>query len=617
MEIAIPFIAFASMYVVNQNNNNINETPTETGRSDNANLTNSNQNASKEPVKEKFSNMGRLQKLTNTDIPPSNYPVLNEAQLNDTTHQYVNSNAATDKYFDQNYYQKKINQGRKAGNNMQQIYSLTGDYIAPTDFEHNNMTPFSGGKVRGQIYNMNNAENMLDNMVGNGSQTIEKVEQAPLFKPQENMQYAHGAPNQSDFYQSRVNPGTKASNVKPFQSQNVGPGLNQGYSTEGTGGYNSGMEARNDWLPKTVDQLRVATNPKVEYNLNNLEGPANSYIKNPGQIGKVEKYQPDTFFIQTQDRWLTTTGEEKAPALRPQQEINDTARTTTTQSYAGHATGQNSATYAPRLYEETRREQLPQTNVNHSTAVGKGPHNDLDNAQNSHTNDGGNRGMNKQPDSIRSGFSGAIGAVIAPIMDILNPTRREEFSDNVRTYGNHATTNVKQTYVMNPNDKAPTTIKETTLHTPNLIVSNQGEGTGYMVNKHQPINNQRDTTNSSSFGGVGGGAAQWGEMNYQAGYAQVNNESKEKSVVGRTNHGNAQMFNNQMNVNIARNDNDRNNTRQWVPTNMPHRSISQHTHGSMREPQHYNQSIAVDRISPDLLTAFKENPYTHSLTNTA
>ena len=77
------------------------------------------------------------------------------------------------------------------------------------------------------------------------------------------------------------------------------------------------------------------------------------------------------------------------------------------------------------------------------------------------------------------------------------------------------------------------------------------------------------------------------------------------------------MFNNQMNVNIARNDNDRNNTRQWVPTNMPHRSISQHTHGSMREPQHYNQSIAVDRISPDLLTAFKENPYTHSLTNTA
>ena len=55
-----------------------------------------------------------------------------------------------------------------------------------------------------QTYNVNNnAETILDNYVGNGSQIIKKIEQAPLFKPQENIQWAYGMPDMSDFYQSR------------------------------------------------------------------------------------------------------------------------------------------------------------------------------------------------------------------------------------------------------------------------------------------------------------------------------------------------------------------------------------------------------------------------------
>jgi hypothetical protein len=81
-------------------------------------------------------------------------------------------------------------------------------------------------------------------MNGSGSQLFRKVEQAPLFKPEENINWKHGAPNQSDFFQSRVNLGQKNNNVKPFESEYVGPGLNQGYGTKGSGGFNSGMEAR-------------------------------------------------------------------------------------------------------------------------------------------------------------------------------------------------------------------------------------------------------------------------------------------------------------------------------------------------------------------------------------
>ena len=165
------------------------------------------------------------------------------------------------------------------------------------------MVPFNGGKVKGYTYNADTAETILDNMIGNGSQIQKKIEQAPLFKPEENVQWAFGTPNNSDFYQSRVNPGTKNNNVKPFESEYVGPGLNQGYGSAGSGGFNSGMESRDSWLPKTVDQLRVDTNPKLEYELINHEGPAQSMIKNVGIIGRVEKQHPDTFFINSQDRW--------------------------------------------------------------------------------------------------------------------------------------------------------------------------------------------------------------------------------------------------------------------------------------------------------------------------
>jgi hypothetical protein len=42
---------------------------------------------------------------------------------------------------------------------------------------------------------------------------------------------------------------------------------------------------------------------------------------------------------------------------------------------------------------------------------------------------------------------------------------------------------------------------------------------------------------------------------------------------------------------------------------------SAQTHGAIRAPQYYNECANCERINPDILTAFKNNPYTHSLTN--
>jgi hypothetical protein len=502
--------------------------------------------------------------------------------------------------------------------NIQDIYSLSGNYLNSSQFKHNNMVPFNGGKVKGNTYDINIAESVLDNMIGSGSQVIKKIEQAPLFKPEANMQWAYGTPNNSDFYQSRVNPGMKNNNVKPFDSEYVGPGLDKGYSVNGTGGYNSGMEARDKWLPYTVDQMRVSTNPKLEYELANHEGPANSFIKNvptAQMIGRVEKQRPDTFFVNSQDRWLTTTGAEKGETLRPIQEMGVVRRNDIVTDYTGPAGPADvKAGHAPENFEPSKRHEVMSCGVNHSTAVGRGPHTDKDNFLRSHTNYTNHRSSVKQPDTMRSGFGGAIGAVIAPIMDIFRPTRKDETINNIRIYG-EATSSVPSSYVINPNDTTSTTIKETTLYSQSFNINNQKEGI-YVNNYSSPDLTQRDTTSCETMGPAGGYASSYGDMLYESAYRQHNNEIKSATINNRPNQGGTQIFNQNMNVNCWKQDTNRYDGRMnpagSVNSGMP---PSVQTYGAINAPQYYNECAGCDRIQPDILNAFKSNPYTHSLTN--
>ena len=612
MELAIPLIALGGMYIVS------NQQPSQPNKSE-----------YKKRPSENFANMGIVSNipsqqsqnfgnyLPNTDIPPQNYPVLNVNQAVDTVQGYPNPNSATDKYFDQNLYQQKVGNHDKVSKNPQEVYSLTGNYLDSAQFKHNNMVPFIGGKsVRGYTYHSNTNETILDNMIGSGSQTIKKIEQAPLFKPESNMNWAYGAPNNSEFYLSRVNPAMKNNNVKPFDSVMVGPGLDKGYTVNGSDGYNAGVEARDKWLPYTVDQLRVSTNPKLEYELANLEGPANAYIKNSSGVevlGRVEKQRPDTFFINTQDRWLTTTGATKGEALRPIQEMGVVRRNDIKTDYTGPAGSiESGAAPAPTNFEPSRRTQLSSLDVRPSNAIGRGPHSDKDNCRKSHTNYENHRSTVKQPDTLRSGFSGAIGAVIAPLMDILRPTRKDETINNVRIYG-EATSSVPSSYVINPNDTTSTTIKETTLYSPTFNINNQKESM-YVNNYSTPDLTQRDTTSCEYYTAAGGYATGFGDMNYEAAYRQHNNDIKSQTIGNRPNQGGTQVFNQQMNIQ-CKDDCDRFSGR----VNPAHSKVSGlppsvQTYGAIHAPQYYNECASCDRITPDILTAFRSNPYTHSLT---
>lgn len=589
MEIALPIIALGGLYII------------------------SNQSRNDTKFKrENFTNLSQNRNLPNTNNLIQNYPVVNKKQIVDNVNEYVNPNVATDKYFNQNLYEKKVIDGKPVEQDLPQIYSMTGSYVDSNQFKHNNMVPFVGKKVRSYAYKNEMSESILDNMTGSGSQIIKKIEQASLFKPEKDLNFANGTPNNSDFYQSRVNPGLITNNEKPFESIQVGPGLNQGYSSQGSNGFNSGMESRDSWLPKNVDQLRVDTNPKMEYSLFNHEGPAQSNIKQLGSIGRVEKQRPDAFFINTQDRWLTTTGAEKGETLRPIQEMGNLKRADTVINYTSPAVNtQGQLGYAPTEYEKSKRREPQTENIPHCNAIGKGTFVDGDNNLKSHTNYSTNRSTMKQPDTIRNIFGGAIGAVVAPIMDFIRPSRKEETVNNVRVYGEGMGSKVPSNYVINPKDTTHTTIKETTIFSPNFNINNQKEGV--YVNTHTPTDfTQRDTTCYDSMGNVGG---QNGSMVYNSSYAQNNNDVKSQTIHNRPNQGGMQMFNNNMNV-TSKNPNDAcYNTRMITPSSVIKMPPSKENYGRTNSDSYNYNKIENDRMQGDLLQAFRSNPYTHSLTS--
>ena len=108
---------------------------------------------------------------------------------------------------------------------------------------------------------------------------------------------------------------------------------------------------------KALDELRTTNNPKVTYGGVMLGGKRE--VQNRGIMGKMEKHQPDTYYINTPERYFTTTGIEKAQTARSNMIMPTENRETTTQSYYGHgAQADTETTYVPGKYKPANRAVL-------------------------------------------------------------------------------------------------------------------------------------------------------------------------------------------------------------------------------------------------------------------
>jgi len=178
-EIAIPILALGSFYILsNQDKDEKNKK--------NTNMNTKGNSCSK---RENFQNIQQQQQQQ------PEYRNLNN-EMKSKSNQMVGTNTVklqqhTDKFFEQ---------GNNIMNNMNTGYmSLTGDKIDMANFNHNNMTPFFGSKIRGATTDSHISESILDNMQGSGSQHRVKRENAPLFAPKTEMGWQNGAPNTTDF----------------------------------------------------------------------------------------------------------------------------------------------------------------------------------------------------------------------------------------------------------------------------------------------------------------------------------------------------------------------------------------------------------------------------------
>jgi hypothetical protein len=501
------------------------------------------------------------------------YPLMDANNVLDRTEKLDHDNlytgkAHTDKYFnvldpenrfllDSQRQQRPSADVRSGGYEQDAVYtSLVGEPVKASYFQHQNMVPYFGGKMKQRQFDPNGFESLMDAKTGSGSQQITKTERSPLFQPDQNSHWAYGMPNQNDFMQSRVNPSNRMANVKPFEEERVAPGLGLGYTAQGSGGFNSGMMDREAWLPKTVDNLRVSNNPKAGGSgLYGYEGPADSMIKSMAtsdQMGRMEKHRPERTFEVGSDRLLTTTGLEKGQTLRSTVVERNITRHDTGTEYVGVAQSQLSPGNESMdgEYMVSRRQnfgQVPTGIAGQTNAVGA----ENDYGVKSHRAYNNNRST---ADAVGSGgyfgaLSSAISAAVLPVLDVLRPSRKENTVGNLRIYGDAGST-VSQSYVLNPNDRAPTTMRETTERSKFHMNINANQlGGGYKVTAHQPAHTERSSQSDSYYAGGSSASGDRRQMRaYDAEYRQRNNDIKAQTIDGRMQQGNMSLLNNNVNI---------------------------------------------------------------------
>ena len=485
--------------------------------------------------------------------------------------------------------------------------SLTGESFKHEDFVHNNMVPFFGAKVTQPSVDRNQ-QAILDQRSGAGSQQIEKRETAPLFKPSDNIQLAHGSPNQSDFLQSRIVPGTVANNVLPFEQVKVGPGLGRGPNGSSTGGFNNGMQQRDCWKPLNVDQLRTANNPKISYTLDGMQGPAQSKIQELGKMGNMERHGVDPTFNNGPNRWFTTTGSagEAAP-LQGEFLMKDT--NACSREFYGPGTGWQGLRPNNNYKEPNRNDntcavqQGPPVSAKGGMVQRQTQDNPIDRTQ-----------CNNQLGFVQT----AVQGMMAPIVDILRPSRKENIINNYNLLGG-AGSKIPQLPISN--NQVKPTIKEQNCEKIGLNYLNVSQipgGPGAHEITGCDIKPSLRSDCETGYIGIADGPQ---AMTNQGGFNHVH-LNMNRTFPNRPNNGGTNVWTGEHGFSqLQKMDEDRVNQRmtpsdfQNIGRANPTAQIpTVHSMGTVStQVQKLDNSINSERINPDILSAFKSNPYAHSL----
>ena len=506
-------------------------------------------------------------------------------------------------------YQDKYYLNDISEKNENDFQTLAGNTIKSKDLNHNNMNMFYSNKTNGG--NLDQSI-ILDNYTGKGTFDIKKDETATFFKPESNLQNVYGNQNQNDFLQSRVNASQRHANTKPWQEIKDTPGIGMGYHDTNKEGMQNLAMNRDKYTPKNVDELRTKNNPKMNYSLDNHMGPALQPVQTMGIHGKIVKQLPDTTFVNNSQLGMIaqSTGPQQPMQKSEQMMTTENRSSTSVEYYGARGSTLDNTSYVSGQYMDPHKQQLcTETPINMSIQ-GQHPTNTLNYSKQSYNVLENNRTTTE--DSYFGNIGGLISNVVDPIVKGLRHSKKTNVVSNSNPAGN-LNGGYKQPIVYNPNESVMPTNREMyekNVSLKHLNVQKQ-DGTAYMNTRPLLNDTQRSSMNQNQSGPAQ--SSNQAKKSYDAEYNQRN--QTKVSACNVHSHGNIGLFNNKITMFETNKElcNDR-QTPFYNPTITNYEHPSERLGQFTNMPQQY-ENKQKDTMDSSLLQAFKQNPYTQSLSS--
>lgn len=193
--------------------------------------------------------------------------------------------------------------------NRVRFSELTGTDV---DMSHANMVPFFRGSLKEVNADRQNGQT-LENYTGTPVNYYPKKESTAFFPPSMDNAYTTGAPVQIDKMLDHIVPPYAQNNFFPIPSVCVGPGLNQGYTSSPSGGFQQPDTNKYATAP-TIDQLRMGSQQQSTHTIEPKIGMKE--IKMSTEPPLVSKHRVETSYEKSPDSWFVTTGSRVMETMR-------------------------------------------------------------------------------------------------------------------------------------------------------------------------------------------------------------------------------------------------------------------------------------------------------------
>ena len=336
---------------------------------------------------------------------------------------------------------------------------LAGVEIPADDFTHNNMVPYFGGSMRQNMRN-DSTQSIMESQSGTFSLLRPKKEVESFCDQKEDVGNVYGSMGAYLQVQDRLEPGRARNNEMPFEKVYVGPGIADGYGSVPVGGFQQ-FDTQNKVMPKNVDDLRVATKPRLTYEGRHSDGLKHSL---PADMGEIYKNRVDTYYDNDSSRYFTTTGAVIKETGRPEELLKAQERVFTSREYGGNAYQKIGSETRPDV-KESSRQGLSDTGLRNTMIDTHGAGEYDDHGKGNILIYANERDVTSCR-TYEGNLTSAVRALIAPLEDIARSSVKEYTIANARPNGLFNVQVPSKMTIYDPNDVARTTIKETLIHDP-------------------------------------------------------------------------------------------------------------------------------------------------------